>query len=207
MKPSYLLPVLLVTVLTACSSTNNSAQNNEGLCESSTGDSYPCDDLEIPQTGASDGDFSYDTGGANFRLLHEYTEQMAGNLYDDLEGAKLNGLILVASFVYFDTTLQKTSHLGNQLAEYFINDLQALGLPVSDHKLRATIQVNELGDFALSRDLDELNPNLVIEYVLTGTLVQSERGVVVNARITHHKTNKVVASTSKFLPNIVVANL
>jgi len=200
---------VVASAITACSALQTEDQQaSEGLCENSNGDYYACDDQAAPKTAADDGgEYHYDTGGANFRLLHEYTEQMANDLASDISGVELDGLILVASFVYFDSTLQKTSHLGNQLAEYFINDLQSLGLPVGDHKLRTTIQVNELGDFALSRDIDHLNPNIAIKYVLTGTLVHSERGVVVNARITNHKTNEVIASTSKFLPNIVTANL
>lgn len=206
----YPLFVLVLSLfITACSSNQKNEQaSNERLCASANGNFYPCSDLAMPQTlGSQNQVQQFDATGVNFRLLNEYTEQMAGELYNDIEGMTIDELILVASFVYFDTTLQKTSHLGNQLAEYFINDLQHLGLPVSDHKLRTTVQVNELGDFALSRQVDELNNNIQIGYVLTGTMVHNNRGVVVNARITNHKTNRVIASTSKFIPHLVTADL
>jgi TolB-like protein len=45
-----------------------------------------------------------------------------------------------------------------------------------------------------------------IGYVLTGTMLKNSRGLVVNARIINFKTNAVVASSSKFLPNIVINN-
>jgi TolB-like protein len=143
----------------------------------------------------------------HFNRLGEYTEQMAADLKNDVRGMLVNQPIVVASFVHLDSSLQNTDTLGIQLAESFINELQQIGLPVADHKLMGVLDVNVKGDFAFSRNMAQFYNNVNIGYVLTGTMLRNSRGLVINARLINFKTNAVMASTSKFLPNIVINNL
>lgn len=188
--------------LSGCSSSPYADRSR--LCADSNGEFYQCSDLSIASSRVQTDPTLFKTD-LNFQLLSEYTEQMAADLQQDLAGVTIEEPIFVTSFVYFDSTLQQTSLLGNQLAEFFINDLQQIGLPVSDHKVTGRLVVNADGDFALSRDKTESRSTMKNGYGLIGTLVENERGTIVNARIVHFRTKKVIASASKFLPNILAA--
>jgi TolB-like protein len=179
---------------------------NDGtrLCAKNNGDFYGCSDLSAPASRATADPTLFQTP-LHFQLLSEYTEQMAADLNKDLYNVPIRDAIAVASFVYFDSTLQRTSTLGNQLAEFFINDLQNIGLPVTDQKLSSNIVVNGAGDFALSRNMQEMNLGDDIGYVLVGIMIENPRGLILNVRLLDAETSRVVASTSKLLPGIIFA--
>jgi TolB-like protein len=215
---------LLSTALSACSTLQRlkemnplSAMNSQSdqrplstnstkLCADDDGIFSSCEDTLV-ENKTSKSIPSMSSTELHFNMLGEYTEQMTADLQNDVRNTQVNELIVVASFVHLNSSLQNTDTLGNQLAEYFINDLQQIGLPVADHKLMGVLDVNDNGDFAFSRDVRQFYNNVNIGYVLTGTMLKNSRGLVVNARIINFKTNAVVASSSKFLPNIVVNDL
>jgi len=200
-----LLIILIPSSLISCASNKTSR-----LCAHDNGAFYECNDLKASRSNNSNMSYSSPSAfspNLHFQLLSEYTEQMAAELQKDLIGVEIETPIVVASFVYFDSTLNRTNNLGNQLAEYFINDLQEIGLPVSDHRIAKTFKISPEGDFTFSRNMSELKTNIEIGYVLTGTLVKNDRGVVVNARLINYKTNVIAASTSKFLPNIAIRDI
>ncbi len=215
-----LLGVLLLgTTLSACStlqllkgimdplSNNNIQSTHSGrLCANDDGTFYTCQDMSVENT-KSESHSSLFTTDLHFNRLGEYTEQMAADLQNDVRGMQVDQPIVVASFVHLDSSLQTTNTLGIQLAESFINDLQQIGLPVADHKLMGVLDINNKGDFAFSRDMGQFYNEVNIGYVLTGTMVKNSKGMVVNARLINFTTNKVVASSSKFLPNIVINEL
>jgi TolB-like protein len=225
LKISKLLSIaLLSTALSACSSLQflqgmnplsalkseteqrTLSSNSTKLCADDDGIFSSCEDMLV-ENEISESLPSLPSTELHFNMLGEYTEQMAADLQNDVRGIQVNELIVVASFVHLNSSLQTTDTLGNQLAEYFINDLQQIGLPVADHKLMGVLDVNDKGDFAFSRDMGQFYNNVNIGYVLTGTMLKNSRGLVVNARIINFKTNAVVASSSKFLPDIVVNGL
>jgi TolB-like protein len=218
---------LLSTALSACSSlqflkdinplSTNSAnstkspkspksENSTKLCADDDGNFSNCDDMLV-ENKISETKPNLASTHFNLNVLSEYTEQMAADLQNDVRDMQVDEPIIVASFVHLDSTLQTTDTLGIQLAESFINELQQIGLPVSDHKLTGVLEVNDKGDFAFSRNMEQFYNDVNIGYVLTGTMLKNSRGLVINARIINFKTNVVVASTSKFLPNIVVIDL
>jgi TolB-like protein len=218
LKISKLLSITLFsTALSACSNLqflqdinslsalNSKNPNSKRLCANDDGTFYTCQDMVLQNTVIKPhpGLFSTDL---HFNRLAEYTEQMAADLQRDVRGMQVDQPIVVASFVHLDSSLQNTDSLGIQLAESFINDLQQIGLPVADHKLMGVLDVNDKGDFAFSRDMEQFYNNVNIGYVLTGTMLRNSRGLVINARLINFRTNAVAASTSKFLPNIVFNN-
>jgi TolB-like protein len=218
LKISKLLSItLLSTALSACSSLqflkdmnplsalNSKNPNSERLCANDDGTFYTCQDMVLQNIVIKSHPSIFSTD-LHFNRLAEYTEQMAADLQRDVRGMQVDQPIVVASFVHLDSTLQNTNSLGIQLAESFINELQQIGLPVADHKLMGVLDVNDKGDFAFSRDMRQFYNDVNIGYVLTGTMLKNSRGLVVNARIINFKTNAVVASSSKFLPNIVINN-
>jgi TolB-like protein len=182
-----------------------SAQSTK-LCADDDGVFSSCEDMLV-ENKTSESPQSAPHTGLHFNGLGEYTQQMAADLQNDVSDIEVDTPIVVASFVHLDSSLQNTNTLGIQLAEFFINDLQQIGLPVADHKLMGTLDVNAKGDFAFSRDMEQFYNYVDIGYVLTGTMIKNSRGLIVNARLINYKTNVVVASSSKFLPNIVVNGL
>jgi TolB-like protein len=60
--------------------------------------------------------------------------------------------------------------------------------------------VTSQGDFALSRDWKDLAQEQQIQFILTGTMLRQEGGVLVNARVIGMQSRIVVASAQGFLP-------
>lgn len=214
-KLTILMSILLLgAALSACSSqqffkddiTSSLDTQIKKRCADEGGGFHNCKGMQL-QNKTSKSESTLFNVNLHFNRLSEYTEQMAADLQNDVRGMQVEQTIVVASFVHLDSTLQTTDALGIQLAESFINDLQQIGLPVADHKLMGVLNVNEKGDFAFSRDTGQFYNEVNIGYVLTGTMQKKSKGLVVNARLINYTTNKVIASASKFLPNVVVNNL
>lgn len=141
------------------------------------------------------------------KLLGDYAEQMTMKLVENMRYVKVNTPIAVASFVQLDGSLTQTNILGNQLAESFITELQAFGIQVIDYKTTNTIHVGRAGDFVFSRDLNELDQNPNVKYVLSGTMTHNDRGVILNVRMVDLRTKIIVASSKGFVPQFVVESL
>jgi TolB-like protein len=113
--------------------------------------------------------------------------------------------VAVASFVDLKD-LETTNWLGNQLAESFVHELQRHGLVVIDYKTTGSIRVTKQGDYVFSRDWQELPERQIIDYVVSGTLVTQEEGILVNARMIGIQSKVVVATAQSFIPNWVLGD-
>ncbi|MGP8306526.1 FlgO family outer membrane protein [Vibrio sp. YIC-376] len=107
--------------------------------------------------------------------------------------------IAITSFVDLQN-MDATNWLGNSVSEGFIHQFQRRGFQVVDFKTTGSIQVTQQGDFALSRDWKDLAQEQQIQYVLTGTMLRQEGGVLVNARVVGMQSRIVVATAQGFLP-------
>lgn len=136
--------------------------------------------------------------------IEDYAEELTMKLIASGQRLNTHSRIGVASFVNFDSSLQTSSPTGNQLAESFIVQLQGYGLSVVDFKTIGDIRVGQSGDFVFSRKTEQLSFRQGIDYVLSGTLRDNGRGLIVNARIVGLKDNLVIASASGFIPSVVV---
>lgn len=139
--------------------------------------------------------------------LNDYADQLAMTLMSGSAQMTTDQLIGIASFVRFNRSLRQTTILGNQLSEYLIAELQHYGLGIVDFKLANTLDVTPNGDLMLSREGMRLAKRMEMDHVLTGTLVEQPRGVMVNARIIELNQQRVVASASIFVPSFVVTSL
>lgn len=137
------------------------------------------------------------------KTVDDYAEQITMKLMSQARYLDAGSRIGVASFVAFDRTLQRTDALGNQLAESFIKEVQAYGLPVVDFKMMSGIEVRRDGDIVFSRQARDLTQTQV-DYVLSGTMHRNEKGVRVNARIVSLEEKTVVATARGFIPHFVV---
>lgn len=139
------------------------------------------------------------------KLLNDYAEQITMELMQKAKRLVTNSKLGVGSFVRLNRDLQTTSILGNQLAESFMNEVQSYGISVVDFKTMDGVVVADNGDLIFSRSSSFLDPEM--DYVLSGTLQQTSRGVQVNARIMHLDDKVVVASAKGFIPHFVVRSL
>ncbi|MEM0516602.1 FlgO family outer membrane protein [Pseudoalteromonas sp. YIC-827] len=141
------------------------------------------------------------------KLIGDYAEQLSMRLIENLNVNIASGRVAVASFVELDSSLKRTNLLGNQLAESMITELQEFGLQVVDFKATGDIRVTQQGDLAYSRDFAELAQHQAVDYILSGTLTYTDRGVIVNARIFGSKDRVVIASGKGFIPHFVVEGM
>ncbi|WJG08299.1 FlgO family outer membrane protein [Aliiglaciecola sp. LCG003] len=141
------------------------------------------------------------------KSLIDYAEQLTMELVKNGRYLTTHSRVGVASFVNLDAGLKQTSALGNQLSELMISEVQSFGVPVVDFKTTDNITVGPSGDMVFSREAAKLADNLTVDYVLSGTLIQNEKGVRVNARIIAMDSKLVVSSASIMIPHFVVQSL
>jgi len=137
---------------------------------------------------------------------HAIADVVKGLTYQMLESSSFvnpKTPIAVASFVELEN-LEATNWLGNQIAENFIHELQRHGLVVIDYKTTGHIRVTAEGDYVFSRDWKELPERQIIDYVVTGTMMEQGNGVMINARMIGMQSRVVVATAQSFIPNWVI---
>lgn len=155
-----------------------------------------------------------------FPYLPEFTEQLAYELKQSLKNTELEGSIAVSNFVVLSESIEKGHTLGRQVAELLSTDLQNNKLPISVASLdnyidipksQEVITANKIEDItnpaeasppAVFNETLALMPN--ITYVCTGTLMETKHGVLINTKIIHRKTHRIIASANKTLPFAVL---
>jgi TolB-like protein len=137
--------------------------------------------------------------------LSSYAKQMAVKLaaFPALQGARVG----VASFVEFDEALTQTNALGQQFAENLQTLLPEYGVQVIEFKLSKDIRVGPRGDLVLSRNVEQLRRQSQLDYVLTGTLLTTRRGVQINSRVVSVWDHQVIAASSTFIPHMVLQQI
>lgn len=138
-------------------------------------------------------------------MLSDYTERLASDLVRNLGNKKLESPIVITAFANYDATLQTTNSLGRILSENLIKDMQVFDIPVIDLHLMYGFMVNDEGEFVFSRNPDDYYHEGDLTYVLSGVLIENERGVIVNARIMNFENQRVLSSASVLIPPYVLA--
>jgi len=144
--------------------------------------------------------------GSQFMLMESprhtldfFVESMTEDLMVSNTSVFARTPIAVTSFVDLQS-MDATNWLGNSVSEGFIHQFQRRGFKVVDFKTTGSIQVTQQGDFAFSRDWKDLAQEQEIQYILTGTMLRQEGGVLVNARVVGMQSRVVVATAQGFLP-------
>lgn len=145
--------------------------------------------------------------GFTHKSLSDYAEQLAMQLVASSRRLNPDSLVGVASFVELNKDLNTSNLVGNQLAEMFISEIQQFGVSVVDFKTSNVLNVLPEGDFVFSRNASNLADDLALDYVLSGTMIHSEKGVRVNARIISMHNKTVVSSASLMIPHFVIDQL
>jgi len=180
----WLIPLLIPTVM-SCSSMNIMGGEDD-FYRSKQVERGEIDSFDLPK--------------------HAISDVVKGLTYQMLESSSFvnpKTPIAVASFVELEN-LESTNWLGNQIAENFIHELQRHGLVVIDYKTTGHIRVTAEGDYVFSRDWKELPERQIIDYVVTGTMMEQGNGVMINARMIGMQSRVVVATAQSFIPNWVI---
>ncbi|MBQ4830647.1 hypothetical protein J8L84_15325 [Alteromonas sp. MMG017] len=141
------------------------------------------------------------------KRLNDYASQLAMELMDNATRLTQQDMVGVTSFVRLNESLGDSTVLGNQLSEYLIAELQDFGLAIVDFKMAGGVTVTPYGDFVLSRKANSLAKQVSMDHVVTGTIIEDDRGVRINARIVSMKNKQVVASANIYIPAFIVTDL
>lgn len=136
--------------------------------------------------------------------INHYVRGIMQDMVENLQYVNVKTPLAVSSFVFLDDEYSDGSLLGNQISESFMHELHSFGVPVIDFKTTDYMRVTPKGDFVFSRDYLELNQDQNFKYVLAGTLVNHQGGVLVNARIIGMQSKAVVGTAQGFIPQSVV---
>ncbi len=144
------------------------------------------------------------TAAPTRKNINHYVRGIMQDMVENLQYVNDKTPLAVSSFIYLDADYNAGSLLGNQIAESFMHELHTFGVPVIDFKTTDYMRVTPTGDYVFSRDYLELSQQQKFNYVLAGTLVNHQGGVLVNARIVGITSKAVVGSAQGFIPQSVV---
>lgn len=136
--------------------------------------------------------------------INHYIRGIMQDMAENLQYVNTKTPLAVSSFIFLDHDYNDATLLGNQIAESFMHELHNFGVPVIDFKTTDYMRVTPSGDYVFSRDYLELNQDQNFSYVLAGTLVNHQGGVLVNARIVGLESKAVVGSAQGFIPQPVI---
>lgn len=101
--------------------------------------------------------------------------------------------ILVSNFVNLNN-VSSSSALGKQIGEQFLTRLVQLGYNVSEVKLRDYMELNQNGEFSMTRDPEKTNRSFQAAGIVTGTYTLSGDSVMMNARFVSLVDGKIIAA-------------
>lgn len=173
----WLIPLIIPTLL-SCSS----LEQEDDFYKSMQVDKSKIDSFNLPK-----------------HAINDVVKGLAFQMLESSAFVSAKTPVAVASFVNLKD-LETTNWLGNQIAENFVHELQRHGLVVIDFKTTGHIRVTKEGDYIFSRDWKELPERQIIDYVVAGTMLEQENGILVNARMIGIQSRVVVATAQSFIP-------
>ncbi len=139
-----------------------------------------------------------------------HTATLASELFETFRYQNVNRnqfRFAVATFVpakelqFNANTQHPLQLLGHQLEQGMMTELARRGYIAQDYKATNDIVMDSLSERVFSRDIADLQQQHAFDFYLSGTLAETERGALVNARIIDATTKDVVAAATRFFPN------
>lgn len=153
-----------------------------------TGSSVPIEkDVALPQVG----DFN------------DKMKNLADQLDKNAGADALSSIYIVTSFTNLDK-IDDTMALGRLISENLIYGLQMHKWRIIEIRLTKGVDVNEAGEFFLSRDINKLRDEYKISGVITGTYSVAEGNLTINARVIDVNTGEVISSGQTYVPVIML---
>ncbi len=118
---------------------------------------------------------------------------LADQLERNVDRKYTQNTYIVGSFANLNN-LAETSPLGRLISESLIHELQVRHWKIYEARLMKNVLINERGEFTLSRDTKQLRDEYHITGVVSGTYVESDGNLIINARIVDINSGVVVSS-------------
>ncbi|MDP5292302.1 FlgO family outer membrane protein [Oceanimonas sp. CHS3-5] len=136
--------------------------------------------------------------------LQQHMSALAHRLVSSAHDMNRQAAIAVSGFVsQEDYTSQ--DEFGRLLSETMMFQLNQHGLKVVDFKALPFIRITPEGDVSTSRDYRQLSGRINAQYLLHGTISQTQGGRLINARLISMADHGVVSSAQQFVPDYLVA--
>lgn len=116
--------------------------------------------------------------------VRDYTDRLVHDLMNNLMVDEWDSPLVIVSFKFFGEDKRGTERFKKLISESLIGHIQVYGIP---------LKADYLAD----------KPPLSAKYILTGVIVENERGFVVNARIVHVKSQQILSHASTLIPAFV----
>lgn len=140
--------------------------------------------------------------------LHRHVESLVRQLLNTSQLIDVTNTVAVGTIlptVHFSgEPLPSQLALGLQIQESLMTFATQAGLKVVEYKTMPNIKISKTYDEMLSRQVNELNNTLSINYFLTGTYTQQESTTMVNIRLIQVPDNIVIAAATDYVPNDVM---
>lgn len=127
--------------------------------------------------------------------------QLSHQLFDNVTEDSFNdSVVIVTTFVSLND-LYETSALGRLMSEHLMGELQKRGAGIIDARIASSLQISEgFGEYALSRDMDQLSYVHDAQSVVVGTYSVAADEISVNARLLNQEHGTVLSSASVVFP-------
>lgn len=142
--------------------------------------------------------------------IEYHTSVLADELFANLRQVKnrQDYRFAVAGFVPVKTLQNDANQqhplmlLGHQLEQGLMTEAARRGYITQDYKVTNDIIIEGDADRVMSRNIEQLKSSgLGVDFYISGTVTEQEKGAIVNARVIHVKTKDVVAAATKFFPS------
>lgn len=137
-------------------------------------------------------------------MLHKHIEKLARQLFDTANLVDTTQPVIVGTFLPANSLKpEEDSNLmafGIQLQESFATLSAQAGLNVIEYKSLPGVMITDNADIMLSRNLTKLKSKIQAQYLLTGTYVQQENSLIVNAKLISVNDRSLVAAATDYLP-------
>jgi len=169
-----------------------------GLCEFFTGCSNVAyigpskryvinEQLRVPKTDSIAGRF-------NSQIIF-----MADQIERNIDREGFDNTFIVTSFINLNK-FSETNPLGRLVAENLIHELQVRKWKIFEFRLTDNLNIDETGEYHLSRDLRKIKDKYMVGGVVTGTYSVADGHVIINARVIDINTGFVASSAQSYMP-------
>lgn len=121
-------------------------------------------------------------------------------LFDHSKKLAVTSALFVADLKPFPQKSSSFSSISHHLQEGLITELSRNGVNVVEIRLSKNIKLQDNYEQVLTRQIDELQGSVLLDYYLTGTLSPRPEGVQANLRVVDIQSQQVLASASGFIP-------
>ena len=208
----------LILALTGCTLQLNSDAERAELTAGIDGDIIPSVVKNVVQNDSQSEQFLTNPSESSIyarisaqsnttTTINQHAHEIMRELVSNLQYVNAQTPMAIASFSFLDSDLSTSDIVGQQLSESLIHEVHKFGIPVIDFKATNYIRITPNGDYLLTKDYLDLEGELPIKYVLTGTITKKLSGYLINARVIGIESKAVVATAQNFLPSELVDSL